>query len=191
MNRIEEHYKKTKKRNDRIEQLKDDINTSQSYLVKIESDYKQSVIENADNIDDLFHEMEKLKGKIKADKHKLSTLKEVTQEHAIHDAVETANHFLQVKDDYIEKGKKIVAELEKAKREYIDKLGALDKFHSEYKQVQSKYYNLLKRYDLHDPDKNKGKINSSLVRSIEKELYTIPNRYDMTITSEDIRKAVN
>src|SRR5699024_7566606 len=103
MSKVKEHYSEVNKRNERINQLDSEIKDNEQRLATAEKEYKQSVIDNSDNVDDLFYEMDRLKNKIKADKHKLTTLENVTNEFALNHARDTIHSFVDVQVKYRKK----------------------------------------------------------------------------------------
>src|SRR5699024_10632972 len=78
---MEEHLSEVEQRTSRITELNRGIENDIEKLNTLKGNYKQSVANDLDDVDNLYHEMNDLDRKIEADKHKLATLKDVTDEH--------------------------------------------------------------------------------------------------------------
>lgn len=167
---LNEFNKEVEQKKSRIEELKQSISDNELVLTNTEKEYKAAVANDTNNIDDLFHEMESLQGKIKADKHKLGTLNTVTDEHLKESAINVLRTFhTDVKDVYGEKLEKVNERIKKLKVDYIKEVDALQ---DEAYQIINKRNAKVKEYSrfMHSNNltqKEVGQVHRGLYKELD------------------------
>ena len=158
----------------RIEKIEKEIAENTKKLPLLESDYKKAVTEDSANIDELFEEIETMKRKLKADKHKLETLKEVTAGHLQDNAYKVMNDFIAVVEpSYIARVGKVSEEIRKLKADYIKKAKELRKevsqINKEYGQATKQHGEIMSENNL---DKHKlNQVKQGLYKKLDNALY--------------------
>src|SRR5699024_5493868 len=123
---LKEFDQEVEQKKGRITELENDIRANKTALADKEKEYKEAVANDSNNIDDLFYEIERLQGKIKADEHKLGTLRTVTDEHLKRSALNVLSGFnSDVNSVYVDKLEKINEQIRKAKADYIKMVDSL------------------------------------------------------------------
>lgn len=176
---LEEHFKEVEQKNARIADLEQEIRNNESRLPKLQDEYKKAVANDGTNIDDLFHEMESLEKKLKADKHKLETLRTVTNEHLKKSALkilESYNKDVRAKYDGL--ADKINEKIRKAKQEYIKAIHKLNEeataLNNEFNKVNRQYGNIM-----HDNNIKSQEIDSSLYKILDDATYGVERYLDI------------
>lgn len=158
MAKYEEYMKKEQEHQERITSLKQEIKKDQQSLVDINQEYRDAVAAgDDDSIDPLFMEMEKLQKKIKADNHKLETLKSVTNEHLKKSALKLLEGYkVDVEAHYQGLADKVNEKIKKAKKDYSLKVSELmkeiSKINEEYNQDARKYGQVMKNNGIEKKD---------------------------------------
>lgn len=149
---LEEHLKEVEQKRGRISELEKTIKENEAKLTKLQEEYKMAVINDADNVDDLYHESEELQKKLKADKHKLKTLKSVTEDHLRKSAVKVLEGFYNVKPKYQGRVEKVKQQIEEERKRHKEVMAALIKegleINEEYTEEASKYWNLIHDHNI-------------------------------------------
>lgn len=181
---LEEYFKEVEQKNARIADLEQEIRDNERRLPKLQDEYKKAVANDGTNIDDLFHEMESLEKKLKADKHKLETLRTVTNEHLKKSALkilESYNKDVRAKYDGL--ADKINEKIRKAKQEYIKTVHKLSEeaaaLHNEFNNVNRQYGNIM-----HDNNIKRQEIDSSLYKILDDSTYGVERH--LNIDNRDI-----
>lgn len=176
---LEEYFKEVEQKNARIADLEQEIRDNERRLPKLQDEYKKAVANDGTNIDDLFHEMESLEKKLKADKHKLETLRTVTNEHLKKSALkilESYNKDVRAKYDGL--ADKINEKIRKAKQEYIKAIHKLNEeataLNNEFNKVNRQYGNIM-----HDNNIKSQEIDSSLYKILDDATYGVERYLDI------------
>lgn len=170
---LEEHYKEVEQKEARMTALEGDIKENERILARLREDYKTAVIKDSDNIDELFHEIESIEKKLKADKHKLKTLQTVTEDHLKKHAIEVLNGYeTDVVQKYQSQADKISEKIEQAKKEYISKIKG---YRKEFNEINEEYHQTARQYGriLRDNGIEKGDINHQLYKKIDDTNYGV------------------
>lgn len=123
---LKEFDQEVEQKKGRITDLENDIRANKDALADKEKEYKEAVANDNNNIDDLFREIEHLQGKVKADEHKLGTLRTVTDEHLKKSALNVLSGFYSdVNSVCVDKLEKVNEQIRKAKADYIKKVDSL------------------------------------------------------------------
>ena len=149
---MEKHFSEVEQKTSRVTELNNDIENDIKKLDVLKKEYEQAVVDDLDDVDNLYHEMNDLERKIKADKHKLVTLKKVTNEHLKKSALKVLSTFNDFHEGYKSRGELIEKELEKAKQDYIKQARKLREekksLQSEFNQEGRKYGQLMRDHEL-------------------------------------------
>src|SRR5699024_12271688 len=78
---LNEYLQEAEQKKARVDDLKQSIKQNRDTLTRSRQEYKKSVAEDKNNIDDLVHGSEALENKIRADKHKLQMVETNREEH--------------------------------------------------------------------------------------------------------------
>ncbi|HLR02837.1 MAG TPA: hypothetical protein VK111_08875 [Virgibacillus sp.] len=188
---LNEFKKEAKQKKERVANLEQSIKNNEENLSELESKYKESVIEDSPNIDELFHKMESLQSKITADKHKLKTLKSVTDEHLKVSAVNVLKAF---PDDvslvYMKKVDKVNDRIKQSKKDYVQEVASLQnevaEINNEHNQIAREYGRIMKSVDI-----TKSDINTTLYLELDDATYgafkAIPSE-SIAISDNDIKE---
>lgn|SRR5699024_5224141 len=101
--KLNDFLQEEQQKRQRITDLHRTIKDDESKLGELQTEYKEAVAGDTDNVDDLFHEMESIESKIKADKHKLETLTDITKDDLRCKALEAVQDFPRIKGEYTDK----------------------------------------------------------------------------------------
>lgn len=185
---IKEHYEKAEQRQMKITELVELIERNEAELKDKQQAYKASVAAGDDSQTDvLFHEVEALQGRIKADKHKHKTLEEVTAEFIKADAVKVIKGYGDaVKIKHQKKADDALKIVEDAKQAYIQALDIVNGIDEDFKAETSQYFNLIRKRKLSKEDINTG--NDHLFYKIEYPAAIIPAKTSLVINGHDIEK---
>lgn len=176
---LEEYFKEVEQKNARIADLEQEIKDNERRLPKLQDEYKKAVANDGTNIDDLFHEMESLEKKLKADKHKLETLRTVTNEHLKKSALKILESYNKdVRTKYDGLADKINEKIRKAKQEYIKAIHKLNEevtaLNNEFNKVNRQYGNIM-----HDNNIKRQEIDSSLYKILDDATYGVERYLDI------------
>ena len=170
---MEEHLSEVEQRTSRITELNRGIENDIEKLNTLKGNYKQSVANDLDDVDNLYHEMNDLERKIEADKHKLATLKDVTDEHLKKSALSVLSTFGDFHEGYKSRGELIEKELEKAKQDYINQARKIkesaEELQSEFDKEGRKYGQLMRDHKLTKEEVNNVTRNKH--HTIDDSLY--------------------
>src|SRR5699024_230670 len=191
---LKEFDQEVEQKKGRITELENDIRANKTALDDKEKEYKEAVANDSNNIDDLFYEIERLQGKIKADDHKLGTLRTVTDEHLKRSAINVLSGFNQDVDQAKrEEIGDIVTQLNQAKADYIHKAKKLQKevikINREYGELARKYGNVMHDNDLTPEEVNE--ISNNLYRELNEATYGVFNslgQISYIITEQELNK---
>src|SRR5699024_8520228 len=127
MSNLETHLEEVKQKRQRVTDLKNSIEEQEKQLPYLQEEYRDAVANDSDNVDDLFHEMETLESKLKADKHKLDTLKEVTEDHLRKSAMQVLDSFHEVKPNFEQRGKEIKDKYYETLKRHKEEMDSINK----------------------------------------------------------------
>src|SRR5699024_2196896 len=189
---LEKFKKESEHKKNRIKKLEKSIRDNELTLVTKEEDYKKAVANDDNNIDDLFHEIDDLQRKIRADKHKLSTLRTVTKEHLKKSAINVLTGFeTDVNGTYRTKIEKLNEQIKQAKEKYIDEAIKIKKevmkVNDERNALMREYGNIMKSNGLDRKDINH--ISSNLYMKLDDAthgVYSGKSTINYEITSKEV-----
>lgn len=170
---------------DRITAIQREISKNEKKLPVIQIEYKNSVAADSEYVDELFEEVEMIKRKLKADKHKLETLKDITKEHLKDNAYKVMeNYSSEVEPTYKKRVEEVSEKIRNLKSEYINNAKKLQKeviqINKEYCDVTRQHAKVMERNNL---TKNElDTIENGLYKKLDNALY---NDYDY-IVSESV-----
>lgn len=185
---IREHYEKAEQRQAKINELAQLIEQNEAELKDKQQSYKASVAAGDDSqTDTLFHEVEALQGRIKADKHKHKTLEEVTAEFIKADAVKVIKGYEDaVKAGHQKKADAALKKVEDAKKVYIQALDVIDGIDEDFKADTHEYFKLIRNRKLTKEEINTA--HNGLFHSIEHPFPIVPSKVSLVVNGHDIKK---
>jgi|SRR5690625_957653 len=185
--KVKQYNDEVKQKHKAIDELKNFIAEMEERTPVLEQQYKDSVSKGGNDVDDLFHEIESLKKKIRADKHKLKTLQEVTDEHLDGVAMEVLKGYdKHVRVKHENKVSKALEVIEQAKSEYIKSLDVIDGLNDSFIDDTAKYWQIIRQRDL---DKRKvNTISNQFYTAIERPRDIAPSKWALEVTGYDIER---
>lgn len=185
---IKAHYEKAEQRQTKITELAQFIEQNEETLKEKKQAYKASVAAGDDSqTDTLFHEVEALEARIKADKHKYKTLEEVTAEFIKADAAEVLKGYPDaVKAEHQKKADKALQAVQDAKKAYVKALDVVDGINDAFKADTSEYFSLIRKRKITKDDINTGHDN--LFHFIEHPPAIVPAKGSLVVNGHDIKE---
>lgn len=174
---------------DKVAELTQKIADAQATLSQTRLDYEAAVIDDNDKeTNRLFQQIEKYENQIRADQHRLETLKAVTDRHLRESAIETLRTFhSEVRAKHKAKADKAIEQIEQARAKYIQSLNVLDGLNEAYNAERNEYKPLLNRYGLNRRDIDES---NSLYSHIDNVGSIAPKKADMIVTYDHIQEGL-
>lgn len=161
---IDEHLQEVKQKGERVSDLKKSIAQNESLLTKKEAEYKEAVINDSSDIDNLYHEIESLKKKLQADRHKVKTLEEVTEEYLRESAYDVLLTFPTVVKPFAADVKGVQSEIKKEVERHEKAMRGLrgkgEEINARYEDEAYRYLELTGQHGIIGHIKNEYGINS-------------------------------
>lgn len=144
-------------------------------LSVLESDYNTHLIANNDEkADKIFPEIEKLKMRLKGHAHKIKSLEELRSENLKKLAIVAALEAKEVREDFVNRSKPFLDDIEKAKEKYIAACRKAVQFNNEFLNVMDGYQALLRESKVDRKD-----IGNAEHAQIERPSLVIPQNFDL------------
>lgn len=174
---------------DKVAELTQKITDAKATLSQTRLDYEAAVIDDNDKeTNRLFQQIEKYENQIRADQHRLQTLKTVTDRHLRESAIETLRTFpSEVRAKHKTQAAKAIEQIEQARAKYIQSLNVLDGLNESYNAERNEYKPLLNRYGL---DRRDIDESNSLYSHIDNVGNIAPRKTDMIVTYDHIQKGL-